>query len=128
MKVPPAMPTDPDLVFLRRVHHLCTQQAEDLFTAVNVLMAAGAGPGAPASRDHAQLLTSLRSQDRQDLWSQVAMSWLHLTMNVAHHVRVLGLLLAHTDTGVPCTPGTAGTTTTTRWPGCWPGSPPWTRP
>lgn len=29
------------------------------------------------------------------------MSWLHLTMNVADHARALGLLLAHTDAGVP---------------------------
>lgn len=107
MKVPPAMPADHALLFLQRVHQLGTEQADDLFMAVNILMAADAAPSAPASRDHARLLTSVRSRDRQDLWGQVAMSWLHLTMNVADHARALGLLLARTDAGVPIYAGTS---------------------
>jgi hypothetical protein len=95
------MTADPALAFLRQVHQLCAEQADDLFAAVDTLMAADAAPAAPASRDHARLLSSVRSQDRQELWRRVGMSWLHLTVNVADHVLALALLLAHPDAGVP---------------------------
>jgi hypothetical protein len=95
------MSVDPAVLFLERVHGLCEEQAVDLFAVLASLMAADARSNAPASRDHAQLLSSVRSQDRQELWSSVAMGWLHLSVNVADHTRALGLLLTHLDAGAP---------------------------
>jgi hypothetical protein len=95
------MSADPALLFLQRIHGLCEEQAADLFAALGTLMAATAAPATPATRDHARLLSSVRSRDRQELWSRVGMSWLHMSVNVADHVRALALLLARLDVGTP---------------------------
>ncbi len=44
------------------------------------------------------VLSSVRSQD---LWSRVAMSWLHHPVNAADHTRAIALLLARPDAGAP---------------------------
>ncbi|MEU1398303.1 hypothetical protein ABZ403_19885 [Micromonospora zamorensis] len=95
------MPSDPSVDFLHRAHQLCEDQADDLREALGRYMDGVGGPGTVAARDHARLLASVRSADRQTLWSKVGINCLHLAVNVADHVRAVAVLLAQPQAGVP---------------------------
>ncbi|GAA4256479.1 hypothetical protein [Dactylosporangium darangshiense] len=87
------MSSDPSIAAMRRMHQLCTEQADDLRATMERTQATAASPGAPASRDHARILSWTRSADRQNLWSRAAINGLHMAVAVADHVRALSLLL-----------------------------------
>jgi hypothetical protein len=95
------MPNDPAMPFLTRMHRLCQEQADELLAVLDQCLSWQASPAAPTSRDHARVLTSVRADDRQALWSQVQMNCLMLAVNVADHVRALAVLLAQPHVGVP---------------------------
>jgi hypothetical protein len=87
--------------FFAHVCGLCEEQADDLRTAVDRYTTATAPAAAPASLDHRRVLTSVRSADRQALWARVQLNCLHLAVNVADHVRALGVLIAAPNVGLP---------------------------
>lgn len=93
----------PDLAgdFLTRASRLCHEQGEDLRAVLTDIMAATTPPDAPASHDFKMLLASVRSNDRQQLWSLVGQAWLHLAVHVADHLHALAVLLADARSWVP---------------------------
>ena len=68
------MPTDPDAEFIRRLHQLPWEQADDLREILVRSQEAAAPSGAPASRDHTRILSSTRSSDRQALSSRAGIN------------------------------------------------------
>ncbi|WP_327040000.1 hypothetical protein OG400_18840 [Micromonospora ureilytica] len=92
---------DPTVEFLTRASRFCREQADDLQGLLGPILASTASASAPATRDHKELLSSVRSADRQELWSRAAFACLHMAVHVADHVRALGVLLAQSQVGVP---------------------------
>jgi hypothetical protein len=95
------MPNDRATDFLTKAGRLCTEQADDVRSLMGRVHSALAPPRSPADLDHRSLLTAARSDDRQQLWSRVAVAHMHLAVHATDHLRALGLVLGDPQTGVP---------------------------
>ncbi len=84
-----------------RASRFCREQADDLQTLLSSVLDSTAPIGAPATLDHKELLSSVRSADRQELWAKGMLACLHMAVHVTDHVRALGVLCAQTEIGVP---------------------------
>ncbi|MGW3610572.1 hypothetical protein ACWD6N_11890 [Micromonospora sp. NPDC005163] len=92
---------DPTDDFLMRASRFCREQADDLQGLLGPILDFAAPTGAPATRDHKELLSAVRSADRQELWSRAAFACMHMAVHVTDHVRALGVLLAQPQAGAP---------------------------
>jgi hypothetical protein len=95
------MPADLAVEFLTNAGRLCTEQADDVRSLMVAVHAALAPPRSPADLDHRTLLAAVRSEDRQQLWSRIAVAHMHLAVHATDHVRALGLTLSDPQVGVP---------------------------
>lgn len=94
------MAASPVVRYFELLHQLTLDQADDLQRAVERIMEAGSAVS-PFSRDHRKVLGSARNNDRLKLWQAVQHACLHVTVNVADHVRTLAMVLSHASEGVP---------------------------
>jgi hypothetical protein len=92
---------DPAADLVTKAGRFCSEQADDLDELLGPILEASALTDAPATRDHQRLLASVRSADRQQLWSRAVFACMHLAVHVTDHVRALGVLLAQPQVGVP---------------------------
>jgi hypothetical protein len=92
---PSAVSDFPDVRLLDRAGRACLEQADALQQALVRVHGETPPPGSPTSGDERTLLSMVRTQDRQKLWTDCVLTALHLGVHVADHVRSLGLLLSH---------------------------------
>ena len=95
------MPKDLVAEFFTTAGRLCSEQADDVRSLMGKVHAALAPPRSPADMDNRTLLAAARSDDRQQLWSRIAVGHMHLAVHATDHVRALGLILSDPQDGVP---------------------------
>ncbi|GIF25726.1 hypothetical protein BJ973_004003 [Actinoplanes tereljensis] len=97
----PRMAADPTAEFLIRAARSCHDQADDLYALTRTVLNDAAPPRSPADGDHRTLLTSVRSDDRQQLWHRIGIAQINLIVHTTDHLRTLGTVLAEPRARVP---------------------------